>query len=349
MRNERRDEIVLAGVARAVEDRGVHLVSAGDHASLAATAVLGKALKRAGVDLAGLTVASSAARVDDPEARPAMRRAGGLIVVGAGLGDRPLVDDMPQLSIDATEGEPLAERALRLAESLTHDGDALWVAALGLVRSGTPHAIVERALARHTREDLLRVTDLLEAAARSPMPGMMSVIALELLIAAPDPRRFLSAEPCDLLRRCQAIVTVELAKATRLRPRAGRGVVVVEYDSACHLEDMVAARWRGLRPGTAIVAANHSWIEGRVALVARSAAPESLDRLTAFLRAPGSDASVVSTGRESLEAVMSPASWQRLCATLGVPATQPIAAAERHELDVDIEAALSTSHAPMVN
>jgi hypothetical protein len=108
-----------------------------------------------------------------------------------------------------------------------------------------------------------------------------------------------------LLRRTQALVQAELARAARIRPRAGFGVVVVEYESACRLEDLVAARWRGLRPGTAVLVANHGAVDGQVAVTARAAVPEALDRLRATLCDEGTT-------------LLDPVTWSQLLVRLGV-------------------------------
>jgi hypothetical protein len=213
-------------------------------------------------------------------------------------------------------------RALRLASALGDCEGLAWVAALGLMHDHRAHPIVTRATAQHRRADLLHVSDLLDAAGRSPMPGMMSVMAMELLMAAPDPARFLAAEPCDLLRKCQAIVAAELSQAARVHPRAGHAaVLVVEYDSACRIEDWVAARWRGLKAGTVVLVANHGWVEGRVAVVARCASPEALAQLCLPLGA--GDAALLSLG-----------AWADLLARLGVPPALLNARAGQHELEL---------------
>jgi hypothetical protein len=332
MSNERRDEIELLGFARATAARGVQLVTAGDQASLAAAAVLGKALKRVGVPLTGLTVASAATRLDDAEALAAMREAAALLVVGGAVPGQLLIEGVRQFSVAAAAGEPICAVALRLAETIAN-ADAGWVAALGLLDHRRPHAITQQALTRHTRDDLQRVVDLLDAAGRSPMPGMMCVMALELLIVAPDPRRFLAAEPSDLLRKCQAIVAGELVRAAHLRPRPGHAAVVIEYDSACRVEDLVAQRWRGLRPGTAVIVANHGWVEGRVAVVARSASPDALEPLRPTLGDAG-------------EALLSLPAWADLLARLGVPPAPIVATAEPA---LDFAELLASTNAPLVS
>jgi len=86
-------------------------------------------------------------------------------------------------------------------------------------------------------------------------------------------------------------VRLELARATRIRPAPlASVVVVVEYDSACHLEDLVAERWRGLRPGTVVLVANYGAADGMVAITARAAVPEALERLRGYTRRRGLDA-----------------------------------------------------------
>jgi hypothetical protein len=107
------------------------------------------------------------------------------------------------------------------------------------------------------------------------------------------------------LRRTQLVVHSELARATRVRPRPGFGVVVVEYESACHLEDLVAERWRGLRAGTVVLVANHGAVDGMVAVTARAAVREALDRLRYALSDEGTT-------------LLDPATWEQLRQRLGV-------------------------------
>jgi hypothetical protein len=322
MHDQRQDARELEAFLHTLGRRGVQLVTTGARACLAATALLGKALKRAGVPLSGLTTASLGLSLDEPEARAVLHTAPALLVVGAGRGGRRLPEAVPQLIIDGAPDEPLVARALRLAGTLGAGDELAWVAALGLVQDQRQHPIVARATAQHRRADLVHVAELLDAAGRSPMPGMMSVMAMELLMAAPDPVRFLAAEPCELLRKCQAIVTAELGQATRVRPRAGHAaVLVVEYDSACRLEDWVAARWRGLKAGTVVLVANHGWVEGRVAVVARCGSPETLAQLCLPLGA--GDAALLSLG-----------AWADLLARLGVPPALLKARGTQHELEL---------------
>ena len=245
---------------------------------MAAAALLGKACERVRVRTVGLTVLGWRERLDSPAVRGWLSDAPALLLVGLGCA-RASLAAIPQLSVDAGVGEPLAARAFRLGETLVQLGDASWCAAIGLVGRKPPHALVERALARHHYADLTGIAELLDAAARGPEPAFESLNGAELLMAAPDPRRFLGSVTAEVLRRTQQLVRAELSRATRLRPRPGFGVVVVEYDSACRLEDLVAERWRGLRPGTVVLVANHGAADGMVAVTAKAALSEALDRL----------------------------------------------------------------------
>ena len=294
----------MAQFVAAAGARGVHVVCGAGPEGIAAAALLGKALERARVKHAGTTVLAYGERVDSPVVQEWLADAPPLVLVG--LHGRRAAGGGPQLAIDADAGEPLAARAFRLGETLAMLGDATWCAAIGLVGRAEPHALIERALGRHEREELAAIAALLDAAARGPDPALESLTAGEMLIAAPDPRRFLGSVPAEVLRRTQALVAAELARATRVRPRAGFGVVVVEYDSACRLEDLVAERWRGLRPGTVVLVANHGAVEGAVAVTARAAVREALDRLRYALNDEGTT-------------LLDPETWATLRQRLGVP------------------------------
>jgi hypothetical protein len=297
----------LAQLVAAASARGVHIVCDAGPEGIAATALFEKAFKRAKVKHAGTTVLGCGERVDSAAVQEWLGDAPALLLVGL-RGRRALVD-APQLSVDA-DGEPLTARAFALAETLAPLGDATWCAAVGLVGHAEPHALVERALARHTRDDLVAIAGLLDAAARGPEPALESLSAAEMLAAAPDPHRFLDSVPAEVLRRTQALVRAELARATRVRPRPGFGVVVVEYESACRLEDLVAARWRGLRPGTVVLVANHGAVEGMVAVTARAAVREALDRLRYALDDEGTT-------------LIDPETWAQLLQRLGVAPAPP--------------------------
>src|SRR5262249_12390392 len=136
---------------------------------------------------------------------------------------------------------------------------------------------------RTTIDDLEDIAGLLEAGARGPEPASDALLAAEMLAAAPDPQRFLNSVPAGVLRKTQELVRIELTRASRIRPRPGFGVIVVEYDSPCHVEDLVAERWRGLRPGTIVLVANSGCVDGMVAVVAKCAVSEALDRLGSTL------------------------------------------------------------------
>ncbi len=301
----RDDETRLLEVVRAAGDGGVHFVCAARPDAVAAAALLARAIGRAKHRVAGWTALGCGEALDGEHCRAWLAGAPALIVVGL---DARAAHKLrkPVLALDGgDDGEPLPARAHQLGSSLAQLGDAAWCAAVALGVDGAPHPLVERARARHGREDLVAVGELLEAAARGPEPASHSLMAAEMLAAAPDPRRFLRSVPAELLRRAQAAVRTELTRAAALRPRAGFGVLVVEYASPCRIEDLVAARWRGLRPGTAVLVANHGLVAGDVAVTTRAAAPEALERLQQFI---GSDD----------PALISREVWEALLGRLGV-------------------------------
>lgn len=305
-----RDDIELQGFLRAAADGGVHVVFAAEGEGIAAAALLARALKRGGVHVAGMTAVGFGERFESPATRAWLADAPALLVVGLGA-PPPLSRDVPQLAVDSVRGaahEPLAARAFRLGETIAPLGDAVFAAAVGLVGRAEPHVLVERALARHARGELDEIAALLGAASRGPQPASESLLAAEMLAAAPDPRRFLASIPAEVLRRTQELVRVELTRANRIRPRPGFGVVVVEYESRCHLEDLVAERWRGLRPGTVVLVGNHGCVDGQVAVAARCAVSEALDRLRSTLGDEGT-------------ALLDLETWTTLIRRLGVPPT----------------------------
>jgi len=296
------DEVEFREFIRAVGDAGIHLVCAAGPEGVAAAALFAKAFKRARVRHVGTTVLGLGQRIDAPEVRAWLADAPALLLVGiAARGD----SHVPVLSVLGDDHEPLAARAFRFSETLAMLGDATWCAAAALLGSAEPQLLVERALGRHTRADLAEIGELLDAAERGPESSQDSLAALEMLAAAPDPRRFLASVPGETLRRTQVRVHAELARAIHLKPRPGFGVVVVEYDSACRLEDRVAERWRGLRPGTVVLVANHGLVAGHVAVTARAAVREALDRLRYALDDEGTT-------------LLDPATWAELRRRLGV-------------------------------
>ncbi|HEX6836520.1 MAG TPA: hypothetical protein VF334_08095 [Polyangia bacterium] len=292
----------------AVDERGVHIVCAAGPEGVAAAALLGKALGRAGIRQSGTTVIGIGETLDSAAVRDWLADAAALVVVGFG-GRRARVG-APQWSLDAADGEPLAARAFAAGQTLVQLGDATWCAAVGLVGRAEPHVLVERALGRHARGEFEAIAALLDAAARGPEPALESLNAVEMLTAAPDPRRFLASVPAEVLRQTQALVAAEVARATRVRPRPGFGVVVVEYDSTCRIEDVVAERWRGLRPGTVVLVANHGAVAGAVAVTARAAIREAVDDCFGRLRYALDDEGTT---------LLDPDTWAQLKQRLGVP------------------------------
>jgi hypothetical protein len=281
---------------------GVHLVCAAGPEGVAAAALFAKAFKRARVLHVGTTVLGIGERIETPRVRAWLADAPSLLLVGL----RARADShVPLLSVVGDEDEPLAARAFRLSESLAMLGDVTWCAAAALIGRSEPHVLVERALGRHAHGDLEELGSLLDAGERGPEPSQESLAALEMLAAAPDPRRFLASVAAESLRRTRVLVHAELARATRIVPRPGFGVVVVEYDSACRLEDRVAERWRGLRPGTVVLVANHGLAGGLVAVTARAAVREALDRLRYALDEEGTT-------------LLDPVTWTALRRRLGV-------------------------------
>ena len=300
------DETRFRELLTAAGDEGVHIVSAAGPESVAAAALLAKALTRAGVARIGTTVLGFGERVDSPTTRSWLAGVNALLVVGLG-GRAP--GTMPQCSIDETDDEPIAARAFRLGESIASLGDVTWLAAVGLLERAPSHVLVERARFRHEHADPVEIAALLDAAARGPEPALESLNALEMLAGSPTPRHFLDSVPAEVLRRTRTLVFAELARATRVRPRPGFGVVVVEYDSACHLEDLVAARWRGLRAGTVVLVANHGAVDGCVAVTAKSTMRESVEARLGSLRAALADEGTT---------LLDPEAWASLRERLGV-------------------------------
>ncbi|HEY2748192.1 MAG TPA: hypothetical protein VGL86_26400 [Polyangia bacterium] len=305
------DQATLREFLTATGDGGVHIACAAGPESVAAAALLKTALARAGVRHLGTTVLGFGERIDSPAARGWFADAPALLLVG--LRGRKARGAMPQLSIDEgdsdDESEPLAARAFTLGESIASLGDASWLAAVGLVERAAGHVLVERARWRHDHADLAEIAALLDAAARGPAPALESLNALEMLASSPSAHDFLDSVPAEVLRRTRTFVHAELARAARVRPRPGFGVVVVEYDSACHLEDLVALRWRGLRAGTVVLVANHGAVAGSVAVTARAAPRESFEARLGGLRAALAD-----EGTTLLE----PEAWTALRERLGV-------------------------------
>jgi hypothetical protein len=274
-----KDEVELLGFLRAATG-GVHIVCATGTQSVAAASVVAKAIRRAGVGLSGLTAVGLGERPDSPTARAWLHDAPSLLRIGLG------VDGTLQLSIDGDAGEPLAARAFRLAQTITHVGDASWCAAVGLIRCAPSHFLVERAIGRCARVELEHIAELIDGAARAPEPAALSLMTVEMLADAVDPRRFLASVPAAYLRHAHTQVRAELQRVARIRPRPGLCALVVEYDSECRVEDLVAACWRGLRPGTSVLVANHGAVAGKVCvfdgettLVDRDAWAERLERL----------------------------------------------------------------------
>ena len=288
-------------------ERGVHVVCAAGPEGVAAAALLAKAFARARVRHVGTTVLAFGERVDSPAVRRWLADAPSLLLVG--LGARATVGEMPQLALDG-DAEPLAAHAFRRCEELIAFGDASWCAAVGLVGRAEPHVLIERALGRHARGELAAIAALLDGGARGPEPALESLNAVEMLAAAPDPRRFLASVPAEVLRQTQALVAAEASRAARVRPRAGFGVLVVEYESACRIEDLVAERWRGLRPGTVVLVANHGAVAGAVAVTARCAVREAVDFRLGRLRYTLDDEGTT---------LLDPDTWAQLKERLGVP------------------------------
>lgn len=264
------DEVELLELLRAADAAGVHLVCAAGPAAVAAAAIVSRALARAGRKLAGLTVLGYGEPADSPVTRRWLAGAPALLRIGLGDGP-PLLDGARELAIDGARGEPLAARAFRMAAAVTQVGDACWCAAVGLIRAEPSHVLVERAIARCARVELEHIAELLDGAARSPEPAALSLMAAEMLASASEPRGFLASVQAGYLQRAHAHVRAELARVARVRPRPGFCSLVVEYESDCRVEDLVAACWRGLRPGTSVLVANHGAVDGGISVFADGA------------------------------------------------------------------------------
>jgi hypothetical protein len=262
--------------------------------------------------VAGVGVVGFAQRADGAATRAWLSAAKAVVVIGARVEHGP-TDRRPLLRLDADEDEPLAARAFRIGERLAALDDAIWLAAIGLPWLSAPepsHPLIEQAFARHRRGELVILQALLEAAIRGPDAGATALFAIEQLTAARDPAALRASPAGQLLARTADFVRAEAVRASHLRPRAGGGVLVVEYDSPCRVEDLVAERWRRLRAGTVVLAANHGVVADRVCVAARAATSEALDPLRPLLD-------------EHDQALMTPEAWAQLLARLDVPAAPP--------------------------
>ncbi len=100
--------------------------------------------------------------------------------------------------------------------------------------------------------------------------------------------------------------------ATVGRPRDGRGghaEPLAQGRPGLGIEQrraLVAERWRGLRPGTVVRVGNHGCVDGQVAVAARCAVSEALDRLRSTLGDEGT-------------ALLDLETWTTLVRRLGVP------------------------------
>ena len=191
---------------------------------------------------------------------------------------------MPQLAIDASmrrrrpAAEPLAACAFRLAETLALMRDAAWCAAVG------PHRAQRAARARRAGAGAAHARrprgDRGAARRRRARAGAArSSRSTPARCWRRRPTRAASSAACPprCCARRRRWSPPSWRARRRVRPRPGFGVVVVEYDSACRLEDLVAERWRGLRPGTVVLVANHGAVEGAVAVTAKAAVREAVD------------------------------------------------------------------------
>ncbi len=240
------------------------------------------------------------------QARIAALQGDALIVLDMGSRAGPIVAGLPTIVVDhhdATHkpdgalyvsgagGEPVAPTGLMvyvLLASMVDLDDVAWLALLATQGDlGERHPFTEQLAPiaagvkkTHCKEAIA----LLNAARRSA--NYRADLALHVLYEAKSPENIArgTLEGARALAACRAEVNQEVSRVARVAPKIVGNVALISFSSGAQIHPLIATRWAPRLSPNVVIAANDSYLPGRVNFAMRSAS--DID-LLAFLRGLG--------------------------------------------------------------
>ncbi len=203
--------------------------------------------------------------------------------------------------------------ALLVAELTDPPPERRWIAAVGALSDlgdQAPFPLLQEQIRVHGRRVLRQVSGLVNAPHRA---RAQPAVAVQALLEERTPKQFLRSTSGSLayLRDCQERVQTRVRQAQRQTAKLYGPVALLELESDCNVQSILAQSWKNRLPGHWVVVANLH--EGRVHISARCRADQELLSPLQSLGLP------VQGHPSSAGAVISPEQWQafkeRLSAT----------------------------------
>jgi single-stranded-DNA-specific exonuclease len=310
-----------------------------DADGLAATAILARALARAGRP-AAIRIVGKGENPWSPELRAdlAARAPAGLIVTDLGVREGAILPGVPTVLIDhhvptGTPGEAVvisgngvvpeptsALLAWWCAGAIAPVDDLLWLAAIGLIgdmAEGFPE--LAEAQARYGKTALRDAVSLVNAPRRTAAAD--ATPALTLLMEEDGPKAITrgTRPETDALRAAKAEVAAELALAKRVAPKVRGDVALVRFHSPTQIHPLIAQQWRGRLKDKIVLAANTGYRDGFVHFAARTATGRDLIAFLAHHRPSGATSAYGSGHVQATGGALTPADWNAFAASIGFP------------------------------
>lgn len=330
-----------AALAEIAPERLILILGHFDADGLAATAILARALGRAGRQVEARIVGKGE-NPWSPELRAELaQRTGlaGLVVTDLGIGEGDVVPGLPTLLIDhhVPRGTPGGARiisghgaapepssamlAYHCAAALGAAEDFLWLAALGLIGDMAGEGFPELAEAQkiYGKTALKDAVSLVNAPRRTAAADARP--ALALLMACDSPKELLRGghPETQLLHAAKAEVAAALEAARRVPPQVRDEVAMIRFASPCQIHPLVAQSWRGRLRGKIVLAVNTGYRPGWVHFAARSGSGTDLIDFLAQHRPPGAGTEYGGGHRQASGGALRPADWNIFAASIGFP------------------------------
>ncbi|MCI0752309.1 DHH family phosphoesterase [Teichococcus vastitatis] len=327
----------LAGFNR---DRPLLVLGHHDADGLSATAILARALPRAGWRVE-CRILGRGENAWSPEmaAELAARPVGGLIVTDLGTRAEPPLAGVPTVLLDHHVPTGIPEQALLItghgldpiptssllawwcAGAVAEVDDLLWLAAIGLIGDmAEKSGFAELQAAREG----WGITALRDAAALVNAPRRAAsgdaAPALALLMKADGPKQVLSGPYPETaaLRAAREEVQQALAEGRRVAPRIQGDVALIPLHSPCQIHPLVAQQWRSRLKNKIIIAANTGYRPGWVHFAARSGTGTDLIAFFRDHRPDGADPVQYGNGHaQASGGALPPEAWNRFLEELG--------------------------------
>ncbi len=311
-----------------------------DADGLSATAILARALARAGRP-ADIRILGKGENPWSPDLRAGLadRRPGGLIATDLGVQAGDILAGLPTVLIDhhvrrgipgeavvisgnGRVPEPTSSLlALWCAQGLGQADDLLWLAALGLIgdMAAADFPELAQAQARYGKTALRDAASLVNAPRRTACADAGP--ALALLLRCDGPKELLGGGHPEtaLLHAAKAEVSDALDGARRVAPRVRGDVALIRFASPCQIHPLIAQSWRGRLKGRIVLAVNTGYRPGWVHFAARSATGTNLIEFLAQHRPPGAGTEYGSGHAQATGGALRPADWNDFAARIGFP------------------------------